>query len=133
MAGRTADVIELGGWNERFFLYYEDHELGLRAWRHGMPVAVLGDVRWTHHGLARRTRCAGPGATLELRSARTFFGLYPEFLVGLPRPARRHRRAAGLVGTAVPSVPSTRTCRPLQTCLPLRTAPGSDRSRSRGR
>ncbi|SBT68432.1 Glycosyltransferase, GT2 family [Micromonospora sediminicola] len=104
VAGRTTDVTALGGWNERFFLYYEDHELGLRAWRHGLPVALLGDVRWTHHW-ARATNSLrwSRAHTLELRSARTFFGMFPEFLLGLPRPARRHQRAARMIGSLVPS------------------------------
>ncbi|WBB72506.1 glycosyltransferase [Micromonospora sp. WMMD1128] len=103
VAGRTADVAALGGWNERFFLYYEDHELGLRAWRRGLAVAVRGDVRWTHHW-ARATNSVrwSRAHNLELRSARTFFGMFPEFLVGLPRPERRHREAARLVGSPVP-------------------------------
>ncbi|MGX1613807.1 glycosyltransferase family 2 protein [Micromonospora chalcea] len=104
VAGRTADLVEMGGWNERFFLYYEDHELGLRAWQHGFPVALLGDVRWTHHW-ARATNSVrwSPAHTLELRSARIFFGMFPEFLVGLPPAARRHQRAAGLIGSRVPA------------------------------
>ncbi|TWG10957.1 GT2 family glycosyltransferase [Micromonospora palomenae] len=103
VAGRTADVSELGGWNERFFLYYEDHELGLRAWRHGLPVTLLGDVRWIHHwGRATNSFRWSKAHTLELRSARTFFGLFPEFLVGLPPAARRHRQAARLIGSPVP-------------------------------
>ncbi|MEU2611315.1 glycosyltransferase family 2 protein [Micromonospora sp. NPDC007271] len=102
VAGRTPDVIELGGWNERFFLYYEDHELGLRAWRHGCPVALLGDVRWTHHW-ARATNSFqwSRAHTLELQSARIFFGMFPEFLIGLPPAARRHRQAARLIGSPV--------------------------------
>ncbi|WBC14309.1 glycosyltransferase family 2 protein [Micromonospora sp. WMMA1998] len=108
VAGRTADLVALGGWNERFFLYYEDHELGLRAWRRGLPVALLGDVRWIHHW-ARATNSFrwSPAHTLELRSARTFFGMFPEFLVGLPPAARRHRRAARLIGSPVPASPVT--------------------------
>ncbi|WP_328424150.1 glycosyltransferase family 2 protein [Micromonospora sp. NBC_00389] len=102
VAARTADFIAMGEWNERFFLYYEDHELGLRAWRHGLPVALLGDVRWTHHW-ARATNSFqwSRAHTLELQSAKTFFGMFPEFLVGLPLAARRHRRAARLIGSPV--------------------------------
>ncbi|MFF4892045.1 glycosyltransferase family 2 protein [Micromonospora chersina] len=108
VAGRTADVLGLGGWNERFFLYYEDHELGLRAWRHGLPVVLLGDVRWTHHW-ARATNSFrwSRAHTLELQSARTFFGTFPEFLVGLPPAARRHRLAARLVGSQVSQASAT--------------------------
>ncbi|MEU7927600.1 glycosyltransferase family 2 protein [Micromonospora sp. NPDC049801] len=105
VAARTTDFIDLGGWNERFFLYYEDHELGLRAWRNGLPVALLGDVRWTHHwGRATNSFRWSRAHTLELRSARTFFGMFPEFLTGLPPAPRRHRQAARLVGSPVPVV-----------------------------
>lgn len=108
VAGRTADVIRVGGWNERFFLYYEDHELGLRAWRHDLPVVLRGDVRWTHHW-ARATNSFrwSRAHTFELRSARTFFGMFPEFLIGLPAVARRHRQAARLIGS--PVLPATAT------------------------
>ncbi|MEU4470347.1 glycosyltransferase family 2 protein [Micromonospora sp. NPDC023888] len=104
VAARTADFVAMGGWNERFFLYYEDHELGLRAWRHDMPVVLLGDVRWTHHW-ARATNSFqwSRAHTLELQSARTFFGLFPEFVVGLPTAARRNPQAARLIGTSVPA------------------------------
>ncbi len=103
VAARTADFLAFGGWNERFFLYYEDHELGLRAWRHGFPVVLLGDVRWTHHW-ARATNSFqwSRAHNLELQSARTFFGMFPEFLIGLPLAARRHRQAARLIGSPVP-------------------------------
>ncbi|MET8464028.1 glycosyltransferase family 2 protein [Micromonospora zamorensis] len=104
VAARTADFIAFGGWNERFFLYYEDHELGLRAWRHDLPVALLGDVRWTHHW-ARATNSFqwSRAHTLELQSARTFFGMFPEFLIGLPLASRRNRQAARLIGSSVPT------------------------------
>jgi N-acetylglucosaminyl-diphospho-decaprenol L-rhamnosyltransferase len=105
VAARRADFLAIGGWNERFFLYYEDHEVGLRAWRHGQPVAVLGDVRWTHDW-ARATNSLrwSRAHTLEVRAARTFFGMFPEFLVGLPPARRRHALAARHVGTAATGV-----------------------------
>ncbi|MGB2567556.1 glycosyltransferase [Micromonospora citrea] len=114
VAGRTADLVALGGWNERFFLYYEDHELGLRAWRHGLPVALRGDVRWTHHW-ARATNSLrwSRAHTLELQSARIFFGMFPEFLIGMPPASRRHRQAARLIGSTVPQV--SRTGEPVST------------------
>ncbi|RKN20042.1 glycosyltransferase family 2 protein [Micromonospora musae] len=113
VAARTADFLDLGGWNERFFLYYEDHELGLRAWRKGLPVALIGDVRWTHHW-ARATNSFrwSRAHTLELRSARTFFGMFPEFLTGLPPASRRHREAARLIGSPVSPVPAPRRGEP---------------------
>ncbi|MGC4748938.1 glycosyltransferase family 2 protein [Micromonospora sp. DT201] len=104
IAARKADFLAMGGWNEEFFLYYEDHELGLRAWRHGLPVALLGDVRWTHHW-ARATNSFrwSRAHSFELQSARTFFGMFPEFLIGLPLASRRNRQAASLIGSPVPA------------------------------
>jgi N-acetylglucosaminyl-diphospho-decaprenol L-rhamnosyltransferase len=104
VAARRDDFVRIGGWNERFFLYYEDHELGLRAWRKGAPVAVLGDVRWVHHwGRATNSlRWSGAHAR-EVRSARTFFAMFPEFLIGLPPASRRHPEAARRVGSRVPA------------------------------
>ncbi|MBM0236223.1 glycosyltransferase [Micromonospora sp. ATA32] len=102
VAARRNDFIELGAWSERFFLYYEDHELGLRAWRQRHPVALLGDVQWKHHW-ARATNSFrwSRAHTLEVRSAMTFYRMFPEFLLGLPPAGRRHRRAAALIGSQV--------------------------------
>ncbi|MCZ7420623.1 MULTISPECIES: glycosyltransferase family 2 protein [unclassified Micromonospora] len=113
VAARTAEFVELGGWDERFFLYYEDHELGLRSWQLGRPVVLLGDVRWTHHW-ARATNSLhwSRAHNLELRSARTFFGIFPEFLIGLPPASRRHRTAARLIGSPVDAEPGVQRCQP---------------------
>lgn len=102
VAARREDFLAVGGWNERFFIYYEDAELCLRAWRNGQPVAVLGDVRWTHHwGRATNTLRWNRAHTYELRSARTFYRLYPEFIAGVPRPSGRHALAAARTGQPV--------------------------------
>jgi GT2 family glycosyltransferase len=102
LAIRRSDFEAIGGWNERFFLYYEDIELCLRAWAHGLPVAVLGDVRWVHHWRrANNTLRWSQAHNLELRAARTFYGMHPEFVFGLPRPKVRHTLAARLSGRAV--------------------------------
>jgi N-acetylglucosaminyl-diphospho-decaprenol L-rhamnosyltransferase len=102
VAARRPDFVRLGGWNERFFIYYEDAEVGLRSWRNGQPVAVLGDVRWTHHwARATNTFRWSKAHTYEIRAARTFYGMFPEFLFGLPRAARRHPLAAAHSGLVV--------------------------------
>jgi GT2 family glycosyltransferase len=102
VAARREDFLAIGGWNERFFIYYEDAEICLRAWRHGQPVAVLGDVRWAHRW-ARATNTLRPSRAhrYELRAARTFYGMFPEFVFGLPRPTRRHALATARCGTSV--------------------------------
>ena len=43
---------QLGPWDERFFLYYEDADIGLRAWKSGTTVWLDGRHNWLH-GWAR--------------------------------------------------------------------------------
>ncbi len=102
VACRRTDFDAIGGWNERFFLYYEDAEICLRAWHHGLPVALLGDVRWTHHWTrATNTLVPSRAHRYELRAAKTFYGMYPEFLGVHPWAKRRHRLAAARTGRPV--------------------------------
>jgi len=54
LAGSRSTIQELGGWSQRFFIYYEDSEICLRAWRSGKRVEIDGSVRWIH-GWARAT------------------------------------------------------------------------------
>lgn len=79
--GRTETFRRLSGWDERFFLYYEDHDLGLRARLSGLTVTLLGDVRWAH-SWARAT--AGQPLSrahwYELQSAWRFYRKYPWLL-----------------------------------------------------
>ncbi len=94
-AARRSDFLSIGGWNERFFLYYEDAEVCLRAWRHGLPVAVLGDVRWVHHwGRATNSLRWSKAHTMEVRAARIFYSMFPEFVLGVPLARWRHGLAA---------------------------------------
>jgi N-acetylglucosaminyl-diphospho-decaprenol L-rhamnosyltransferase len=95
LAVRRTDFESIGGWNERFFLYYEDAEVCLRAWRHGLPSAVLGDVRWVHHwGRATNSLRWSNAHTMEIRAAKIFYGMFPEFVFGLPLARWRHGLAA---------------------------------------
>jgi N-acetylglucosaminyl-diphospho-decaprenol L-rhamnosyltransferase len=99
VAVRRTDFEAIGGWNERFFVYYEDADLGLRSWRHDRPVAVVGDVRWVHlWRRATNTLQWNAAHNHEVRAARTFYRMYPEFVLGVPRPRGRHARAASCVG-----------------------------------
>ena len=82
LAGRTSSFRELGGWDESYFLYYEDHEIGLRAWRNGIPVVLEPRVRWIHDW-QRATTTPNVGAwRVEFQSMRKFYSAHPEFLVG---------------------------------------------------
>jgi len=50
---RSADFHRLQGFDERFFLYYEDVDICARTWKTGMKVAVCPSVTVMHD--ARRT------------------------------------------------------------------------------
>ena len=68
----------------------------------GLPVALLGDVRWTHYWTrATNTLVPSRAHRYELRAARTFYGMYPEFLGVHPWAKRRHRLAAARTGRPV--------------------------------
>jgi GT2 family glycosyltransferase len=105
VAMRRSDFLAIGGWNERFFIYYEDAEICLRAWRNGLPVALLGEVRWTHHwSRATNTLRWSKAHWHELRAARTFYRMHPEFAFFLPRASKRHPLAAERTGRPVTDV-----------------------------
>jgi len=87
VGGSTALLRELGGWDERYFVYYEDHDLGLRSWASGHPVVLDPAVSWVHEWQRATTRLRWTPWRHELRSARTFYATYP----GL-RTARRAAR-----------------------------------------
>lgn len=48
MLFRSADFARLGGFDERYFLYYEDVDICARAWREGMKVMVCPSVSVIH-------------------------------------------------------------------------------------
>lgn len=84
-ARETVDA--LGGWDESFFVYYEDSDICLREWLRGGTVSVLGSMQWMH-GWARETSAfRWRPWMLELQSAIKFYGRYPQ-LLGTERFAR---------------------------------------------
>lgn len=76
---------ELGGWDSSYFIYYEDHDLGLRSWLSGHPVILDPASRWTHAWQRETTKFKFAPWKHELRSAMTFYRGYPELL-----RSRRH-------------------------------------------
>ena len=54
LAMSRTDFERIGGWNERYFVYYEDADICLRSWRLGIEVHLMGAVNWVH-GWARET------------------------------------------------------------------------------
>jgi GT2 family glycosyltransferase len=88
VAGRREWLSKLGPWNEKFFLYYEDHDLGLRNGRAGGRSLVMGSAQWMH-GWERATITLNWKAwRRELASMTKFYLRYPGLLVP-PISARR--------------------------------------------
>lgn len=84
IAGTREHLVELGPWDEHFFVYYEDTDLGIRNGRLGGQSAVLGGIRW-NHGWARETRSLRLRPwLLETTSLLKFYSRYPRYL-GWPR------------------------------------------------
>ncbi|SOE00367.1 glycosyltransferase [Blastococcus haudaquaticus] len=81
-------ITGLGGWPKEFFLYYEDAELCMRAWKHGVPVLLNEEVRWIHAWARQSHSWRSVAFRLHLRSAVRFFLRHPGLLVG--------RRPSGL-------------------------------------
>ena len=73
VVGMTDVWRRLGGWDERYIAYYEDHELGLCAWEHGVPVVLDPDVRWVHQWARATTRLDARSWRHEARSAAIFY------------------------------------------------------------
>jgi N-acetylglucosaminyl-diphospho-decaprenol L-rhamnosyltransferase len=88
LCGRRITFHSIGAWNDSFFIYYEDHEIGLRAWSKSVPVLVDGRVAWVH-GWARSTAGFNLRAwRREIASSWAFYRAYPELLLPIRRRAQ---------------------------------------------
>lgn len=63
---------QMGGFNEKFFLYYEDVDLCARIWLKGLRVALIPGARVTHEA-RRSSHRSAEYLTLHLRSMARFF------------------------------------------------------------
>lgn len=73
---------ESGPWDPAFFVYYEDSDLGIRAWQAGYPVRLAGGVHWVHSWARETTGARLRPWVLEMKAMLTFYGRYPRMLVG---------------------------------------------------
>jgi GT2 family glycosyltransferase len=74
MLFRTDQLQRLGGFSDRFFLYFEDYDLSMRAREYG-SIAYVPDVKIVHYG-GNAARKGIRHIFLFIRSAITFFSLY---------------------------------------------------------
>ena len=93
--GQRSQLDQLGPWDERFFVYYEDSDLGLRAARLGLPRTVTGSVRWIHGWARETTAFRWTPWKLEFPSMAKFYLRYPYLLSPLPRTTAHHLTKIG--------------------------------------
>ncbi|MFD4959678.1 glycosyltransferase family 2 protein [Microbacterium sp. NPDC058389] len=86
---QTVDRIH--GWDSRFFIYYEDSDFGLRAWKAGIPVLLAPEAS-AMHGWARETsgRFRVMPWVREVASMAKFYTRYPELLFSYKVAKRTH-------------------------------------------
>ena len=78
---------ELGGWNEKYFLYFEDIDLCLRAMKSKIPLMLLEDVKWIHEWKRNSNNFSLFHIIQHFRSATVFYAEYPSLL--LPKALSR--------------------------------------------
>lgn len=86
---RRSLFAQLGGFDERFFVYFEEVDFALRARQAGAPSIYLADARAYHKG---------GGTTDQIKARRLFYSLQSRILYGL-KHFRGPRAAALLVVT----------------------------------
>jgi GT2 family glycosyltransferase len=96
---RRAAWDDVGGFDEKFFLYFEDVDFCLRLWQSGWRVRLDPSVSACHDfGAASRTSWFGWAARQHARSAVRFFAKHPQLLTPsgreklLPVPSGPSRR-----------------------------------------
>lgn len=87
--GSRAVLETLGPWDERFFVYYEDSDLGLRAGARGIRRTVTGRARWVHGWARETTKFEWSPWRRELPSMAKFYSRYPSLLSPWPRATKR--------------------------------------------
>lgn len=90
VCGSTERIRAAGGWDERYFLYYEDHAFGLDAWARGQEVILVPGVSWVHAWKRDTKKFRIQPWIREIASAWRFYSRHPELLM-VPFPGVRRR------------------------------------------
>ncbi|MET4003016.1 N-acetylglucosaminyl-diphospho-decaprenol L-rhamnosyltransferase [Arthrobacter sp. UYCu511] len=85
VAGKRDVFHRLQGWDDHFFVYYEDTDLALRAAHLGIKSMVIGQLNWVHGWAREASGLNFRGWMLEYSSALKFYRRYPKYLF-LPNP-----------------------------------------------
>ncbi len=91
---------EISGWNSKYFVYFEDAELGIRASERGLPVVLDASVNWVHGWDRAPTRHNYRARRLEIASALRFYRQYPRMLTNR-MAAVRFAQIASALGSEV--------------------------------
>lgn len=76
-AVRTSEFLELGGFDERFFLYHEDRDLGRRYAARGYPLRLLGGLQAEHcQGTSSNGHANATSQAWSLVSAIEYVGIW---------------------------------------------------------
>lgn len=105
VAMRTTTAQELGGWDEKYFMYSEDQDLCLRAWNSGRRVLIVTDVRWLHGWKRESNQLKLTPLVREIISSCHFYATYPRLLF----PWYRHKVDLGRNHVGQSSAPSSST------------------------
>ncbi len=90
LAMNRKDFEAIGGWNDLYFIYYEDADICLRSWKHGIEVNLAGSVNWVH-GWARETARSFSWRIwkFEIVSAVKFYLTHPSSVLPLGKFSRQ--------------------------------------------
>lgn len=97
---KRSTFLAVGGWNSRYFVYFEDAELGLRAHSMGVPVALDSRLSWIHGWARAPKKRSLRGWRLELASAARFYCQHP-WLVANRSAEIKFAALSSAVGTLV--------------------------------
>lgn len=93
---RREIFLDVEPFDDRFFMYYEDVDLAMRAWQAGWKVVYIPDVHMIHHHKRESHSWRSPRVRFQhIRSAIHFFHKHRFFqatLLGRPQVERRRNR-----------------------------------------
>lgn len=95
--GMRSTIESFGAWDDHFFLYYEDKDFCLRAWRAGVPVLLDPRSSWPHGWARETTEFNLAPWKRELASMAKFYWRYPAFLM----PRKIAEKAYGTISQRV--------------------------------